>query len=147
MRRATPSPDAAARRGEGGRPIWYRDRVLRRPRRPSSMNSLQPAERRDASGSADDVRARAGGMLWAVLDGTALAPGAAFFPALVHHLAKALDVAYVFLAECTDQTRTRVRTLAFWSRDALVDHVEFDLVGTPCEAVIGGAVRCHAEAL
>jgi len=37
-------------------------------------------------------------MLWTVLDGTALEPGAAFFPALVRHLASALVVRDVFVA-------------------------------------------------
>ena len=40
----------------------------------------------------DRARARASEMLWTVLDGTALKPGAAFFPALVRHLASALGV-------------------------------------------------------
>jgi formate hydrogenlyase transcriptional activator len=90
-----------------------------------------------------DVRARASEMLWAVLEGTALAPGGAFFPALVHHLAVALAVEYVFVAECTDETRTRVRTLAFWSRDTLTGNIEFAVDGTPCEAVIDGQVCWH----
>jgi formate hydrogenlyase transcriptional activator len=94
-----------------------------------------------------DVRARASEMLWTVLDGTALAPGAAFFPALVNCLAAALAVQYVFVAECTDDTRTRVRTLAFWTRDTLAGNIEFDLAGTPCEAVIDGQVCWHTRDL
>ena len=86
-------------------------------------------------------------MLWQVIDGTALTPGAAFFPALVNHLAAALSVRYVFVAECTDDTHTRVRTLAFWSRDTLADNVEFDLSGTPCEAVITGQASCYTHDL
>jgi formate hydrogenlyase transcriptional activator len=86
-------------------------------------------------------------MLWKVIDGTALTPGAAFFPALVNHLAAALSVQYVFVAECTDDARTRVRTLAFWSRDTLADNIEFDLAGTPCEAVINGQASCYTDDL
>jgi len=86
-------------------------------------------------------------MLWDVLDGTALAPGAAFFSALVNHLAVALGVHYVFVAECTDQSHTRVRTLAFWNRDALAENIEFDLDGTPCEAVINGQECCYTHDL
>ena len=48
-----------------------------------------------------DVRARASEMLWAVLDGTALAPGAAFFPALVNRLAAALAVQALTLSVAT----------------------------------------------
>jgi formate hydrogenlyase transcriptional activator len=113
------------------------------------MQSHDPGDRRDVLDrtAAADVRARASEMLWDVIDGTALTPGAAFFPALVNHLAAALGVQYVFVAECTDDTHTRVRTLAFWSRDTLADNIEFGLDGTPCEAVISGQVSCHTHDL
>ena len=80
-----------------------------------------------------------------VTGGTALATGAEFFPALVRNLAAALGVPYVFVAECTDPTKTRVRTLAFWNRDRLSDNVEYNLGGTPCEFVVGGGVSYHPE--
>jgi formate hydrogenlyase transcriptional activator len=70
------------------------------------------------------------------MDGTAFAAGPDFFAALVTQLAQALDVSHAFVAECTDHTKRRVRTLAFWSRDRIVDNIEFDLAGTPCELVI-----------
>ncbi len=113
------------------------------------MDPHGPEDRRKdlEPGPVDRVRARASEMLWTVLDGTALKPGAAFFPALVRHLASALGVRYVFVAECTNDTHTRVRTLAFWNRDVVADNIEFDLVGTPCEAVIKGSESCHAHDL
>ena len=80
----------------------------------------------------------------AVTDGTALATGAEFFPALVRNLAAALSVPYAFVAECTDQAKTRVRTLAFWNRDRLADNVEYNLGGTPCELAVSGGVSYHA---
>ena len=55
----------------------------------NNMTAIPPPARKGRRG-------RASAMLWAVLDGTALAPGAAFFPALVNHLAAALGVQYVF---------------------------------------------------
>ena len=79
---------------------------------------------------------RASDVVLTVTDGTALATGAEFFPALVRNLAAALGVPYVFVAECTDRTKTRVRTLAFWNRDRLSDNVEYNLGGTPCEFVV-----------
>ena len=36
----------------------------------------------------------------------------------------------------------RIRTLAFWSNGSIVDNLEYDLPGTPCEAVIHGGL-CH----
>ena len=92
--------------------------------------------------------ARASDMIWSVMDGTGRVAGADFFAELVRQLAAALDVPYAFVAECTDATKTRVRTLAFWSRDGLVDNVEWSLAGTPCELVIAdGAVAYHASQL
>ena len=112
------------------------------------MERQNPDDRRNnLDPVAAAVRARASQMLWTILDGTALEPGAAFFPALVRHLASALGVRYVFVAECSDRMRTRVRTLAFWNGDAVADNFEFDLAGTPCEAVINGSESCHTHDL
>jgi formate hydrogenlyase transcriptional activator len=86
-------------------------------------------------------------MLWAVTTGTAEAGGAEFFSALVRHLAAALRVPYVLVAECTTAQKTRVRTVAFWNRDRLAGPIEYDLAGTPCEAVIEGNVACHPRNL
>ena len=92
--------------------------------------------------------ARASDVIWSVMDGTGRVAGADFFAELVRQLATALDVPYAFVAECTDTTKTRVRTLAFWSRGALVDNVEWSLAGTPCELVIAdGSVAYHASDL
>ena len=92
-------------------------------------------------------RHEASDVVWAVTDGTALATGAEFFPALVRNLANALKVPYAFVAECTDRTKTRVRTLAFWNRDRLIDNVEYNLGGTPCELAIAGEVSDHPSRL
>ena len=84
---------------------------------------------------------------WAVMDGTAFVSGSDFFAALVRQLARALHVPYAFVAECTDESKRRVRTLAFWSRDRLVDNIEFDVEGTPCKLVIAGSQSHHARDL
>jgi formate hydrogenlyase transcriptional activator len=88
---------------------------------------------------------RASELIWTVMSETALATGADFFPALVRHLASALGVQHAFVAECTDPRKSRVRTLAFWSGQSLASNVEYDLAGTPCEAVIGGASAVHKD--
>ena len=79
------------------------------------------------------------------MDGTALATGVEFFPALVRNLAAALNVPYAFVAECTSKKKDRVRTLAFWNRDRLIDNNEYDLVGTPCQVAIAGGISYHPE--
>ena len=80
--------------------------------------------------------------LRAIVEGTAAVTGGDFFSALVAHLAEAIGVRYAFVTECTDQTKSRVRTLAFWSADSLADNIEYDLEGTPCQSVIAGQI-CH----
>jgi PAS domain S-box-containing protein len=79
--------------------------------------------------------------LRAIVEGTAEETGDKFYQALVEHLAKALGVSYAFVAEFAG-TKTRVRTLAYWTKDRIAENVEFDLEGTPCQDVIGGKL-CH----
>ncbi len=76
-----------------------------------------------------------------LVEGTARATGTEFFESLVRNLSAALDVAYAFVAELTDQP-TRVRTRALWGNGALLENVAYDLAGTPCEQVISGDL-CH----
>ncbi|MFY9607735.1 MAG: sigma 54-interacting transcriptional regulator [Blastocatellia bacterium] len=85
--------------------------------------------------------------LRSVVQGTAAVTGGDFFSALVRHLASAIGVRYAFVTECTDQTKTRVRTLAFWSGESLADNIEYDLALTPCERVFEGEVCHHADNL
>ena len=87
-------------------------------------------------------REQAEHLLRAITEGTAAALGADFFRSLVRHLADAFQVRFAFVAECTDQTKTWVRTLAFWDGDDFRDDIEFNVVGTPCEIVLGGT-ECY----
>jgi PAS domain S-box-containing protein len=80
-------------------------------------------------------------VLRAIVEGTAEATGVEFFRTLVRNLAAAIDVPYAFVAEFA-QARSRVRTRAYWAKGQLVDNVEYDLAGTPCQDVVQGAL-CH----
>ena len=77
-----------------------------------------------------------------VVEGTSGAWGEDFFRCLVRHFAAALEVPCAFITECADQPPTRVRTLAFWSSPSFLDSLEYDLAGTPCEAVIREGRTC-----
>lgn len=79
--------------------------------------------------------------LRAIIEGTAESTGEAFFQSLVRHLAIAIGAQYVFVAEFA-AVNTRARTLAYWARDRIAENIEFDLMGTPCEEVVAGAL-CH----
>jgi transcriptional regulator with GAF, ATPase, and Fis domain len=79
--------------------------------------------------------------------GTASVVGSNFFNSLVQHLASAMKVRYAFIAQCTDSTMTRVRTLSFWLDDRFGENIEFELKGTPCENVIAGHVCVYPDKL
>ena len=82
-------------------------------------------------------------VLDAVAEGTSGAFGDDFFPALVRHFARALEVDCAFITVCADQPPTRVRTLGYWSTSrGQVENFEFALAGTPCEAVVNDGRMC-----
>src|SRR5262245_16788773 len=100
------------------------------------MTAIGPPDDRRVSSDDAAARSQVSDAIWTVIDGTAFATGADFFAALVRGLARALDVSHAFVVECTDRSKRCVRMLAFWSSGRLVDNIEFDLAGTPCELVI-----------
>jgi len=93
------------------------------------------------------LRQRAEEALRAVVEGTASATGADFFPSLVRHLAAALGIRYAFVAECLEEAGRGVRTLAFWQGEGFGDNFEYDVAGTPCRQVLGGEPAAYCEDL
>lgn len=89
-------------------------------------------------GIARDItaRTRAEEALRHVVDETSKVAGEDFYPALVEHLAEALNVRYVVLAKITGDTRQHAKTLAVWSGDHHAENFEYELAGTPCANVI-----------
>ncbi len=75
-----------------------------------------------------------------IVEGTARVTGDDFLRALVRHLAAALGVRHSFVSEFIPPQK--IRTIAFWSNGRIVDNIEYDLPGTPCEEVISGGL-CH----
>jgi formate hydrogenlyase transcriptional activator len=82
-----------------------------------------------------------------ITEGTAGSTGDEFFRLLVKHVSQALQVRYCFVAECADETKERVRMLAFWAGEGFDENIEFPLAGTPCERVIEGKICSYPERL
>ena len=108
--------------------------------------STKAVEKRTTANDSDDLP---GGVveelaaLRVIVEGTAHSTGAEFFQTLVRHLAQAVGAHYAFVAEfASPGTRTRARTIAFWSRDGIAENFEWTLAGTPCEDVVHGNL-CH----
>ena len=68
-----------------------------------------------------------------LIAGTAATMGQDFFPALVRHIAKALNVDYALISE---RVEDELQVLAFWGNDKLQDIFSFPIAGTPCEKVM-----------
>jgi PAS domain S-box-containing protein len=83
-------------------------------------------------------RQRSEQILRLIVQGTASVTGKDFFRSLVSSLAEALNVRYAFISECLDSPPMRVRAFAFWNGNDFGENFEYDLQGTPCEAVING---------
>ena len=83
--------------------------------------------------------------LRAIVEGTARAVGDDFFRVLVQQLATTLRANHAFVSEFI--APDKIRTIAFWSKGAIVDNIEYELPGTPCQDVINGALCHHPSGL
>lgn len=61
--------------------------------------------------------------------------GEKFFYTLVEYLAKTLKADYAYVAEIIKEDPVSVRTLALSADGRIIDNIEVDLKGTPCETV------------
>ena len=92
-------------------------------------------------------RRRAEAMLREIVEGTSRVTGAAFFRALVRHLARVLDVPFALVGEVRPGQPDKLHTLAFWSRSGFAANTDYDLGTTPCGNVFGGSPQLFAAGL
>jgi PAS domain S-box-containing protein len=71
------------------------------------------------------------------------ATGEEYLRELVVRLSQVLALRYVVVGEFTDGEVARVRSVATADRGALVNNVDYDLAGTPCENVAGKQTCCY----
>jgi PAS domain S-box-containing protein len=69
------------------------------------------------------------------------AEGEQVYQALTRYLATTLGVECAFIAICTNQESTHVRTLAVWADSGFESNIEYDLPGTACGSVVGQDFR------
>jgi PAS domain S-box-containing protein len=70
-----------------------------------------------------------------IFAGTAAVTGEDFFPALVRHLAQALNVRYVLVTETVEDSLQTLTLLAGWDGERLIEPGTLDICGKPCERV------------
>jgi PAS domain S-box-containing protein len=61
-----------------------------------------------------------------------------YFKELSKFITLTLGVKYSLVTECANDEKTRVRTIAFVEHANVIENIEYDLKGTPCEIVMKG---------
>lgn len=79
-----------------------------------------------------------------VVEGTASETGDSFFRSLVGALASSTNVLCAFTAELAPGSSCRARTISLWI-NGIIDNVEYELGGTPCEEVYKGKVSFYPD--
>jgi len=77
-------------------------------------------------------------ILLTLAEHTAGFTGQDYFRELAKYITTTLGVRYAMVTECTDEAKTRVRTLSYVDRQQLQESFEYDIAGTPCEIVMQG---------
>jgi signal transduction histidine kinase len=106
-----------------------RQRVADLERRAAAMQSAVPATQ----------------VLLATAIGVSSASGDEFFRLLARHLADSLDCEYAEVGVVIGRTPTHIRTLALISHGQLLDNIEYDLTGTPCNNVVNREVCIYPQ--
>jgi PAS domain S-box-containing protein len=101
-----------------------------------ALTDISEAKRDEA------VRKQAEHQLQNLIEGTAATTGDDYFPALVSHIAKALNVSYALV---TEKVADKLSVLAFWATDSLQPTFAFSMSNTPCQqAVQEGKYYCES---
>jgi formate hydrogenlyase transcriptional activator len=79
-----------------------------------------------------------GNILLTLAERTAGFTGEDYFQELAKYITSTLGVRYAIVTECTDDEKTRVRTLAYAERQEIQESFEYDIEGTPCKIIMQG---------
>ncbi|MBI2840707.1 MAG: PAS domain S-box protein [Acidobacteria bacterium] len=90
-------------------------------------------------------RTRVNAALREVAVGVSAGTGEAFFQTLARQLTRALDADYAVIARFATGSEDRIRSLAVCRRGEILENIEYDLVGTPCEGAAHGALCYYAN--
>ncbi len=80
-----------------------------------------------------------------MIEGVCSATGEQFFTSLTENLAKITGAGYALIGEFTDENRTRVRTVAIFGNGKILENLEFDPQGTPCQEVVKGGIQTFPD--
>ena len=80
-------------------------------------------------------------LLRAVSEATSGLTGQDFLIEVTKNVVKILGLQYAFIVECTDETKTRFRTIAFVHGETVLDNIEYDVKGSACSKMLDSHFR------
>jgi formate hydrogenlyase transcriptional activator len=64
--------------------------------------------------------------------------GKDFFIELAKHITVSLSMRYALITQCANEDKTRLRTICYVDGKKMLDNVEYDTTGIPCEIIMRG---------
>ena len=77
-------------------------------------------------------------LLRTVSEATSGLIGEDFLIELARHITVTLSMRYALITECANEDKTRLRTLCYVDGEKVLDNVEYDTSGAPCEFIVQG---------
>lgn len=90
-------------------------------------------------------RLKAQEVLNSILLDTSSVSGGEFLRSLVMNIASTLKFRYVVVGELRGEDNGTLRSLAVWANGRFGEDFECRIAGTPCEGVVGKAMRCYEK--
>ncbi|WP_081156187.1 sigma 54-interacting transcriptional regulator [Niastella vici] len=77
-------------------------------------------------------------LLQTISEATSNITGKDFLVELCKNFTRALNMQFALIAECIQEGSTQVRTLCLVNNDKVIDNIEYDAKGRPCEVILQG---------
>lgn len=77
-------------------------------------------------------------LLRTVSEATSGLTGEDFLIELARHITMTLTMRYALITECANDDKTRLRTLCYVDGEKVLDNIEYDTAGLPCEIIMKG---------
>jgi len=77
--------------------------------------------------------------------GLSATTGSSFFSSIATYLAKALEVDFVLIGELVAPNQDMIRTVTLVAKGQVIDNMQYQLSGTPCENVVGRSLCSYVR--
>ena len=73
-----------------------------------------------------------------ISEATSAVTGKDFFVELAKHITLTFSMKYALITQCANEEKTRLRTLCYVDGQQMLDNIEYDVTGIPCEIIMSG---------